>query len=299
MRKRFLLFLIALALCIAQTAVFAAAFHFTVTADPRGMAGAYDNLLAQMKEKIGGQGVFQVSPGDIDPPAPLRAKIDARFGKDAVWYPGIGNHEKETVEDMAWLRAEFASGNGVRIPLREFTNDDGPMGSRETTYSWDYGNARFIMLNQYWNGGSKPGSDAAGPGDIGDALYNWLKKNLAKNKKPVVFVFGHEPAFPKIRHVGDSLDLYPARRDRFWRLLESTPAVKAFICGHTHYYSKFRRQGGRVWQIDVGNAGNDGGDGKTFLDVTVSDTDVRFDAWRDKGTGKYSLEDTWKTMIGD
>ena len=100
------------------------------------------------------------------------------------------------------------------------------------------------MSNQYWNGRSKAGSDIASSGDIGDGLYNWLKQNLARNKKPVVFIFGHEPVYLKVRHVGDSLDKSPAHRDRFWKLLESTPSVRAFICGHTHYYCREKPEEG-------------------------------------------------------
>ena len=79
---------------------------------------AYGALLAQMKEKLGGQGVFQASPGGIfNSPAKLRSRIDSKFGAEAIWYPGAGNHEKETAADMARLRAEYATGHGVHKPF--------------------------------------------------------------------------------------------------------------------------------------------------------------------------------------
>ena len=283
-------------LSLAELAAFAAPFHFTVTSDLHSNYAVYDAMLAQMKAKIGGQGVFQISPGDIESHAKLRERIDARFGKDAVWFAGIGNHDTGA-KKIKWLRNEYINGNGARKPLKSLIKMAGPVGSRETTYSWDYGNAHFIMLNEYWNGGTKPGSDIADDGDIVDALYNWLKSDLAKNKKPVVFIFGHEPAFPKIRHRTDSLNKYPENRDRFWKLLESTPGVKAFICGHTHYYYRLQQPGGRVWQISDGNAGNVSGDGKAFLDVIVSDKQVKFNAWRDGGTGKYIIKDSWSVPV--
>ena len=284
-------------LIASTTSVWGATFHFTATADPRNFDAAFDLVLAAMQSKVGGLGVFHVSPGDIDPPQNLRARIDARFGTSAIWYPGIGNHEEETPEDMTWLRDEYNVGNGGRTPLKNHTNQDGPLGTVETTYSWDHGNAHFIMLNQYWNGGTAAGSDVAANGDTVPALYNWLARDLAENTKPVVFVFGHEPAYPFIRHVGDSLDQYPASRDAFWNLLESYSCVKAFIVGHTHYYSRYQKPGGRVWQIDLGNAGNDGGDGKTFLDVVVTDTTVTYDIWRDGGTGIYTKTDAWGVPV--
>lgn len=287
----------ALALIAVTTAAWGAPFHFTVTCDQRNFDAAYDAVLAAMQQKVGGQGAFQVSPGDIDPPQNLRARIDSRFGASATWYPGIGNHEAETAADMTWVRDEYSIGHSGRPPLKNATNQDGPAGTTETNYSWDYGTAHFIMLNEYWNGGTAAGSDVARDGDVIPTLRTWLAANIAATTKPVIIVFGHEPAFPFNRHVGDSLDLYAANRDAFWSLLESDQRVKAYITAHTHFYTKYRKPGGRVWQIDAGNAGNDGGDGKTFLDITIDDSNVRIDVWRDLGTGAYSKADTWSVPV--
>ncbi len=268
-------------------------FHFTATADMRYRHSEFALVLQAVQNEAGGPGVFHVSPGDLDGRIwDNRAKIDEAFGADFVWYPVIGNHEEEDGVEMNWLRAEYRSGNGIRTPLKEFTNQDGPAGTVETTYTWDHGNAHFIALNEYWNGGTSPGSDVAASGDIVPALYDWLAADLAANTKPFVFVFGHEPAFPFHRHVGDSLDQYPARRDAFWDLLEAE-GVTAYICGHTHYYSRYRREGGRVWQIDLGNAGNDSGDGYTFLDVTVGESEVRFDLYRDPARRNQWSRESW------
>lgn len=276
------------------------AFHWTATADPRQYDVAFDAVLAAIQAKVGGLGAFHVSPGDIDPPANIRAKIDARFGVNALWYPGVGNHEAETAADMTWIRDEYTVGHSGRPALKFSTNQDGPAGCVETNYSWDYENVHFVQLNQYWNGGTAAGSDVATQGDIVPQLYNWLAANLAATIKPVIIVFGHEPAYPQNRHVGDSLDQYPANRDAFWNLLESDTRVKAFVVGHTHVYSRHRQPAGRVWQIDLGNAGNDtNGDGKTFLDCAIDDTTVRFDIYRDGGTGSYTLAQSWSVPVNE
>ena len=73
---------------------------------------------------------------------------------------------------MNWLRNEYNNGNAVRTPLKNYTNQDRPTGSVETTYSWDHGNAYFIALNQYWDGGTAVGSDAGTDGDVVTELYN-------------------------------------------------------------------------------------------------------------------------------
>lgn len=293
--------LILLSIAVASIAACASAhsWHFTVTADQRGYDEVFDQLLVQMIAKVGGQGAFQVSPGDIDPPAANRYRIDARMGPTAVWYPGIGNHEEETVDDMAWLRREYSTGYSGRRPLKDYTLANGPAGTVETTYSWDYGSVHCVMLNEYWDGGTAPGCDVATNGDIVPQLHAWLAADLAATKKPIIIVFGHEPAFPQNRHIGDSLDAHPENRDAFWSLLESDERVKAYICGHTHVYSKYRRPGGRVWQIDVGNAGNNtSGDGSTFLDVVVSDTQVQFNVWRDPSrSGTFLLADAITTAV--
>jgi len=107
-------------------------------------------------------------------------------------------------------------------------------------------------------------------------------------------VFAHEPAFPYTRHVGDFLDAHPENRDAFWQLLEDY-GVEAFIVGHTHYFSKHQGDKdhvGEVWQIDVGNAGNDMGDGLTFLDVVLLHGEVRYDVYRN-ATGSWQLSDSW------
>jgi len=276
----------------------ATGFNFTATADPRDKITRWDLLLAAININIGGPGVFHVSAGDIDPLQPLRDTIDARFGPASIWFPGIGNHEAETAADMVWIRDEYNNGNGVRTPLKNYTNQDGPASSVETTYTWDHGNAHFVMLNQYWDGISDTGTD----GDIVPALYDWLAADLAANVRPVVFVFGHEPAYPFHRHVGESLDKYPANRDAFWNLLEAH-GVHAFVCGHTHVYKRYQPNPGGTWQIDVGNAGNsssDWPDEQTFLNITVTDTEVVYDIWRSVaiGSGTYTLEDTWTEPIG-
>ncbi|MFB3891919.1 MAG: PEP-CTERM sorting domain-containing protein [Phycisphaerae bacterium] len=128
------------------------------------------------------------------------------------------------------------------------------------------------------------------------AIRNWLAADLAANTKQAVFVIGHEPAYPFNNHVGDSLDKYPTDRNAFWSLLEQYN-VNAYIVGHTHVYSKYQKDPGKTWQFDAGNAGNDNmGNGQTFINITVTDTTVTYDVWRDAdgagGPGGFVLSDT-------
>jgi hypothetical protein len=289
-------------------------FSFAVTADMRGLAGTgyYNDTPRYFRgvcEAIAavGPGAFMVSPGDIDQPAGVKWTIEQHIDSAYIWYPVVGNHELPGAgqefylgSNMDWLREYNAGGNS----LPHIVNA-GPPGCRETTYSFDYQNAHFVVLNEYYDGTS----DAAIDGDVVDALYDWLAEDLASTLKPHIFVFGHEPAYPqpdadngRQRHIGDSLDKYPARRDRFWRLLRDRGVV-AYICGHTHNYSAVNKDG--VWQVDVAHARGAGDTGapSTFLMVNVVGDDledVTFHVYRDIHDGDYDYDDiqyTWDASL--
>ncbi|MCK5851248.1 MAG: metallophosphoesterase, partial [Kiritimatiellae bacterium] len=188
-------------------------FSFTAVADQRSESVRFSSLCTAINTQLAGPGEFMINVGDEDPIPANRTVIDTNFGENFVWYPVIGNHEAETPTDMAWLRNEYHNANGtVRTPLKNLTNQDGPETTKETNYTFDHGNAHFVIMNQYWNGSSDIGTD----GDVVPDLLTWLSEDLAQNTKPIVFVFGHEPAFPFNRHIGDSLDKYPTNRDAFW-----------------------------------------------------------------------------------
>jgi len=262
-------------------------FHFDVTADMRGFTppehpgpehfvGVCEAIHAL------GAGAFMVSPGDLDPPARVRATLDQVLGEEYVWYPVVGNHELDKPEYMAYLRAYNAGGSALPGIVRA-----GPPGALETCYSFDYENAHFAVLNQYYDGASDSGSD----GDVGDALYEWLAADLAANDRPFVFVFGHEPAVSvpdldngRVRHRGDSLDKYPANNHRFWTLLRQH-GVLAYFCGHTHNLSLAKING--VWQIDCGHARGQGDPGaaSTFLKLYVEPQGARCEVYRSDGAG--------------
>lgn len=273
-------------------------FTFVVTADVREFAGPgfYDTpqYFRGACESIRGlgAGTFMVSPGDIDPPASLQWTIARYVDPTYLWYPVVGNHEAETATDMDWLRAYDYDPNGSSPP--NITNT-GPPGCEQTTYSFDYGNSHFVVLNEYYDGTTDTGTD----GDVVDALYNWLAADLAATDRTHVFVFGHEPAYPqpdaetgRVRHLGDSLDAHVTNRDRFWALLQSRGVV-AYICGHTHNYSVVRFDG--VWQMDAAHARGLGDTGvpSTFVLVHVLGDAVTFDAYRDDAAGgPYTLAET-------
>jgi len=265
-------------------------FWFAVSADMRQFSGPgeYDTQQyfrgACQAIAALGAGAFMVSPGDIDPPADVEWTIRQCLGQDYIWYPVVGNHESETPEDMAWLRSYDYDTNGDTPPNIVSL---GPAGCQETTYSFDYGNSHFVVLNQYYDGASDTGTN----GDVVDGLYTWLMEDLAATTQKHIFVFGHEPAYPqpdadngRLRHQADSLNQHPINRDRFWDLLKDEGVI-AYFCGHTHNYSAVEIGG--VWQVDVGHARGKGDTGarSTFVLIHVEDDLVRFESYRDDANG--------------
>ncbi len=268
-------------------------YAFIVTADMREYAGPdyessqYFQGACEAIRDVG-KGAFMVSPGDIDPPWNVRNTIDRVLGQDYLWYPAVGNHEAETKADMAWLR-DWGRGT-IPNQVRK-----GPPNGEETTYSFDYQNAHFVVINQYYDGKSDIGTN----GDVTDPLYQWLKADLEANAQPLTFVFGHEPivSIPdadngRQRHKDDCLNAHPENNHRFRALLVEHE-VAAFFCGHTHDYSAALING--LWQIDAGHSRGLGDKEarSTFLRVRVNGDNVSVEVYRDDSAGgPYQLTRT-------
>jgi hypothetical protein len=288
-----LLFIPILALVVGCPAVgpVGPSFTFDVTADMREFVGETGFKGAVRSLSRVGIGEFMVSPGDIDPPGAVYAVIQEVLGTGYDWYPVVGNHEAETPEDMAWLR-DF---NPTGSDLPRIVNT-GPALTIQTCYSFDEGNAHFVVINEYFDGSV----DYDPVGDVSPELLTWLETDLTATTQPIIFVLGHEPAFPqpdmapphRLRHFGDSLDFNPIGRDAFWQTLVDH-GVTAYICGHTHNYSVIEVDG--VWQIDAGHARGlaDTGAASTFMKISVSEAgEVFYQTWRQNTLiGGYRLRD--------
>jgi hypothetical protein len=261
-------------------------FEFTITCDMRSSTGptGFGKVLDAITA-TGGAGEFMVVPGDEDPPANVNADLEAEFGAGFIWYPAVGNHEAETASDMTWLRTRFSS--------QPYVVNLGPPGSVETNYSFEYGDAHFVILNVYANGTN---CDTCLGGDVVTALRNWLEADLAATSKKWIFVAGHEPAYPKCdadwgtcRHFGDSLDQHPSNRNAFWALLD-TYNVTAYLVGHTHRYSRYLQD--EVWQVDAAQSrGN--GQYDTFIRVFVGADELIYHTYRSLTGGVFALTDQW------
>lgn len=265
--------------------------RFAVTSDMRYFTSAAGDFpaAAQAIAQLGGI-QFMITPGDMDPPDAVRKALDDALGKDFAWYPVIGNHELPGQGQEAAPGANLAWLRGWQTVYGYPLVRSGPTPCPETTYSFDIPPLHFAAINEYCSAEG----DAVTDGDISDVIYNWLAQDLALTSQPHKIVIGHEPAFPQpdadlggaARHLGDSLDQYPANRDRFWALL-TQHGVTAYLTGHTHLFSAIRRDG--VWQIDAGHARGAGdlSAPSTFLVVSATTQAITMKVYR--GISSYQL----------
>ncbi|MCK5520247.1 MAG: metallophosphoesterase, partial [Candidatus Marinimicrobia bacterium] len=253
---------------------------FVVGADNRNQTGYYRKVLHEINDMTVNPDSsfsfpqFFVSCGDIDP---VISNMAIYTNKDSFpnlppFYPVVGNHEFETPEDMDAIM-------GMIPKLKNIVNR-GPQAS----YSFDYGNIHGIVLDEYAENTA---------GEVAGNLLQWLRDDMNKTTQDHIFIFGHEPAFPRFRHETDGLNQFLETRNIFWNTLVEEPRVRAYFCGHTHYYyrmrvndpaivkdNEFPNHNGGVYQIDVGAIGNadpEYGDGNlTLVYVEIYDDSVQF-----------------------
>ena len=173
-----------------------------------------------------------------------------------------GNHDAETIADIEFLEAYFSNypdynlQGATEIPYASGTN-----------YSYEVGDIHVSVVNQYVNDAET--SNKSGSGYIEDSVFAWLKNDIRSSNKTHILITGHEPAYPRGRHIGDSLDQDVTNRDKYINLFASYGVV-AHAVGHTHFpnlYEMINDQDtggistlkGGVWEIDTGAFGTKNG----------------------------------------
>lgn len=287
-------------------------YTFTFGSDCHQYNAVFASVLDEIVSVVGGAGDFHISMGDwdrtyLDPyesPEVNRGIIDTKFGSDTIWYPVMSNHVSETPDDMTWLRNEYNNGqSGTRTALKNYTNEDGPAGIKETQYTFDWGPVRFVSVNLYAND-ALDDDDSTIYGEITNGQLKWLnatfKAACAAGKQ--IIVLGHEPCFNNNTKAGGyCLDRNPKTRNQFCQLMENY-GVLAYLNGHSHYYSAFipntevlaadetwdhetvrppNFPPNETWHIDDSDYGGpDRGDGYAFGVGQIYDDQVVFNIYR-------------------
>jgi 3',5'-cyclic AMP phosphodiesterase CpdA len=237
-------------------------FRFVVLGDNRpGKDGKVSPVFIKMIDQISKMDpapAFVVHTGDIvsgGKTEVLRKQFDDF--KKAIepvkmpFYITPGNHEiNDSVNNEILFRQTFGS------PYQSF----------------NFENSHFILLS------SEIPSET---NRIIGNQYNWLQKDLKKNKGVEnKFVFIHAPFYPVSVHVGDSMDQYPQDRNQVFDLLKRYK-ISYIFAGHEHLYNKMKKDG--VTQIITGGAGaplytfKSSGGYYHYLVVTVNGDDVKVD----------------------
>lgn len=140
-------------------------------------------------------------PGVLDRTLLLRSYYDL-INHSVPLYLAIGNHEGEwarnldgTPDNMAiWMTQArkqyfpnpepngFYSGGATPEPI---------VGLRQSYYSWQWGDAQFIVVDPYWYKPIAPEQAGDWWTTLGKEQYDWLKKTLETSKASYKFLFSH------------------------------------------------------------------------------------------------------------
>jgi len=130
------------------------------------------------------------------------------------------------------------------------------IGQRESYYSWQWGNALFIVIDPYWFTSPKPTATTGWRWTLGQQQYNWLKNTLATSTAAYKFIFSHQIVGGNVDGRGgvEFADLYEwggknqdgtpgfAANRPGWEMpikdLLTQYRVNIFFHGHDHFFGK-------------------------------------------------------------
>jgi hypothetical protein len=275
--------------------LYAADWSFAVVADPRSDGTTWKAAVAEIRDMKTsttlGACQFTICCGDQDPASSRISDYKSVMGTRASsvpLLPVMGNHD---TEENTILTTHIRAISGAQV-------------KNNCSYYLDNANVRIIVVDAYNTFGSGGCVNAAG--------YDWVKSLIEAPPGSIehIFVALHDPAFPRVRHVGDSFDACKTDRDKFWKLLVANKAkVRAVFVGHTHSYyrmqvadpastcanssSCYPQESGGIYQVDAGAAGN--GSKNTVVFVQIGSQGVRYRVVQasDGGSTAFAVIDEW------
>ncbi|MEI6750373.1 MAG: T9SS type A sorting domain-containing protein, partial [Bacteroidota bacterium] len=191
----------------------------------------------------------------------------------------------------------FYSGNTKEEPF---------VGLRENYYSWEWGNALFIVLDPFWYTQHKPDWGWT----LGEDQYNWFKNVLATSHAKFKFVFCHNllggkgndarggAEYAGLFEMGGSnndstwgFDTYRPGWEKPINTLMAENNTTIFFHGHDHFFGKQEKDGivyqevpqpsnRNITNISAAQYGYINGTflpGRGYLLVTLADSSVKVD----------------------
>ncbi len=272
---------VALALCIGAGGVWAAPWSFGVMGDTQWVGENTDGknpnsvpvgIIDQINPQLIRAGVkFVVQVGDLSDDGSSAAMAERAYACRALYdagigfYPFRGNHER-SADAAAQFQGLYPQTEGIGGNTAGATHFSSPSANLlGLSYSFDYNNARFVLLDQF-----TPTDGKASDGTAYDEQNNgivsqqgWIDSTLAG--KPVnghAFVFGHKNLIGQSHEdvlLGANPGANPAAQKAFIDSLASH-GVRYFISGHDHLHQRSLVQApkGASWvqQIISGSESN-------------------------------------------
>lgn len=217
MKNAFWAFAVAAVFCAAASAQ--VSWKFIAVGDSQGFDnGVNTTILGELASEAIGHGVDCVLfSGDL---VWNRGSMEAQFESELRNWRAIMQPVYDANIAVYPCRGNHDNWGSVAIWQKVFADlpGNGPAGEEHMTYSVTHKNALIVALDEFVT-----------PYRINQA---WLDDQLAGNAQPLVFVFGHMPAFKAYHY--DCLDDYPDERDAFWDSI-SRAGGRTYFCGHDHF----------------------------------------------------------------
>ncbi len=266
-------------LFIANTA-YAQKWSFAAVADPRAGFADFKRTLTELKRLSMNPDPKMFKPefvlvnGDFDP-AEMDFKIfnevfPPKSDSSSLFLPVLGNHD---LDYEFFIKEKMINNKKI---FKKFSESS-------FSYYTDIKNCRVIVVDQYNGTGFNSGC-------INEAGKKWVEEKIRTSKADHIFIAFHEPAFPRVRHFGNSFDQCTKERDEFWNmLLKYKSKVRAVLVGHTHSYykmkiadvkgdandkNKYPIEEGGIYQFDAGGAGNSEDGTVTAIQFLVDNKNV-------------------------
>lgn len=217
-----------------------APFRFIVYGDTRTRHDVHQRVVERV---LGEKPDFLLHTGDLVSNGDVPEDWDRFFAISGnllarnAFFPVLGNHERNNP-----------------IFAKYFAVPDGNVHH----YSFDWGGAHFVNFTSMEIGSGKEEKDA-----FIQAQIEWLKADLAKNQKPLVFVSMHEPLYTAVERRTESAARVAARYEQVF--LDGN--VTAVFAGHDHNYQHHLVKG--IHHIVAGGGGAPLYDVVPIPDVTI------------------------------